>query len=111
MRELYSRVWTLTLAVMATTTAFAHVGSPDVYFESDSGPYHLLVTVDPPPMIPGIAQVQVRVTSGTVTSISIAPVYINGTDRGMAPTPDAMLRSANDPQWFTGRVWLMQSGA
>jgi len=67
--------------------------------------------VDPPPMIPGIAQVQVRVTSGTVTSISIAPVYINGKDRGMAPTPDAMLRSANDPQWFTGRVWLMQSGA
>jgi len=62
-------------------------------------------------MIPGIAQVQVRATSGTVAGISIAPVYVNGKDQGLAPTPDAMLRSADDSQWFTGKVWLMQSGA
>ena len=111
MRNLYSQILILAVVVVATTPAFAHVGSPNVYVESDAGPYHLLVTVNPPPMIPGIAQVQVRATSGTVAGISIAPVYVNGKDQGLAPTPDAMLRSADDSQWFTGKVWLMQSGA
>src|SRR5262249_8584437 len=83
----------------------------NVYFEGDAGPYHLLVTVEPPPMIPGIAQVQVRVTSGSVAAINIAPVYVNGKDQGLPPTPDEMLRSASDPQGFTGKVWLMESGA
>jgi hypothetical protein len=99
------------MLVVATTGASAHVGSPNVYFDGDAGPYHLLVTVNPPPMIPGTAQVQVRVTSGTVEGISIAPVYVNGKDQGLPPTPDSMLRSASDPQWFTRKVWLMESGA
>src|SRR5215472_9689842 len=111
MQSPYSRIWALAFVVVAATTAFAHVGSPNVYLEGDAGPYHILVTVDPPPMIPGIAQVQVRVTSGTVDGINIAPVYVNGKDQGLPPTADAMLRSANDPQWFTGKVWLMESGA
>jgi hypothetical protein len=111
MRNLNSRIWVLTFLIVATTVAFAHVGSPNVYFESDAGPYHLLVTVDPPPMVPGIAQVQARVTSGSVAAINIAPVYVNGKDQGLPPAPDAMLRSATDPQWFTGKVWLMESGA
>jgi len=67
------RIWGLALALVAST-AFAHVGSPDVYFESDAGPYHLLVTVNPPLMIPGVAEVQIRVTSGIVDSITITPI-------------------------------------
>ena len=58
------------LLVMVTPLALAHVGSPDVYFEGAAGPYRLLVTINPPAMVPGIAQVEVRVTSGTV-----APPY------------------------------------
>src|SRR5215467_12154588 len=111
MRNLYSQILASMLVIVATTTVSAHVGSPNVYLEGDAGPYHILVTVNPPPMIPGIAQVQVRVTSGTVAGINLAPVYVNGKDQGLPPTPDAMLRSANDPQWFTGKVWLMESGA
>ncbi|MGA8270591.1 MAG: hypothetical protein WB919_03470, partial [Candidatus Sulfotelmatobacter sp.] len=55
--------------------------------------------------------VQIRVTSGTVSNISIAPVYVNGKDQGLPPTPDSMQPSSNDPQWFTGKVWLMESGS
>jgi hypothetical protein len=91
--------------------ASAHVGSPDVYFEGAAGPYHLLVTINPPAMVPGIAQVQVRVTSGTVTSISITPVYVNGKDQGLAPASDALQPSAVDAQSFAGKVWLMESGS
>jgi hypothetical protein len=102
---------TILFNLLLSSLAFAHVGSPDVYLEGVAGPYHLLVTVTPPPMIPGIAQVQVRVTSGTVNSVTITPVYVNGKDQGLPPTPDFMQSSAADPQWFTGKVWLMESGS
>jgi hypothetical protein len=98
------------LLLLLGPLAIAHVGSPDVYFDGLAGPYHLLVTVSPPPMVPGIAQVQVRVISGTVGSISVAPVYVNGKDRGLPPASDFLQPSA-DPQWFTGRVWMMESGS
>ena len=97
--------------LMSTTAAFAHVGSPDVYYEGDAGPYHLLVTVRPPAMIPGVAQVEVRSTSGTVTGIHIVPVYLTGKDPGFPPTPDVMQVVPDDPQSFTGKVWLMASGS
>jgi len=102
------------LAILLLTCSFsvhAHVGSPEVYFEGAAGPYHLLVKVSPPAMVPGIAQVQVRVTSGTVGSISVAPVYLNGRDQGLPPAPDSLELSAVDPQWFTGKVWMMESGS
>lgn len=99
------------LLLILSSSAHAHVGSPDVYFEGAAGPYRLLVRVNPPVMVPGIAQVQVRVTSGTVGSISVAPVYLNGKDQGLPPAPDSLQPSAADPQWFTGRVWMMESGS
>jgi hypothetical protein len=101
----------MALLIVTSTGAFAHVGSPNVYFEGDAGTYHLLLTVNPPAMIPGVALVEARVTSGPVDGISIAPVYVNGKDQGLVPSPDAMQPSAGDPQWFTGKVWLMESGA
>jgi len=99
------------LLLIVSPLAVAHVGSPDVYFEGAAGPYHLLVTINPPAMVPGIAQVQVRVTSGTVNSISVAPVFVNGKDQGLPPAPDLLQRSETDPQWFTGKVWMMESGS
>jgi hypothetical protein len=101
----------LIIVVLLTPFALAHVGSPDVYFEGTAGPYHLLVTINPPAMVPGIAQVQVRVTSGTVSSISVAPVYVNGKDQGLPPAADVLQSSSADPQWFTGKVWMMESGS
>ena len=43
--------------------AVAHVGSPDVYYDGYAGSYHLLVTVRPPLVIPGLAEIQVRTAS------------------------------------------------
>jgi hypothetical protein len=61
-------------------------------------------------MVPGVAQVQIRVISGTVNSISVTPVFVNGKDQGLPPTPDLM-QPGVDPQLFTGSVWLMESGS
>jgi hypothetical protein len=104
------RGWALIL-LFAPSVAFGHVGSPNVYFDADAGPYHLLFTVIPPAMVPGVALVQVRVTSGTVNSIGIAPVYVNGKDQGVPPAADRMDPVPGDPQSFTGKVWMMESGA
>jgi hypothetical protein len=105
------RAYRLVLLILVlSSSAFGHVGSPNVYFQGDAGPYHLLVTVIPPAMVPGVAQVQIRVMSGSVNGISIAPVFVNGKDQGLAPTPDLMQR-AGDPQSYTGNVWLMESGS
>ena len=104
------KFWSLTL-VFLSTIAFAHVGSPDVYYQGDAGPYHLLITVRPPAMVPGVAEVDVRSTSGSVSKINIVPVYLTGLESGSPPSPDSMKPVTGDPPSFTGKVWLMASGS
>jgi hypothetical protein len=105
-------IWNVLLAcLLLAPAAVAHVGSPDVFYEGDAGPYHLLITVRPPGMIPGIAQVEIRSTSGAPTTINVAPVYLTAKDTGLPPTPDAMQPVPGDPQSFSGKVWLMASGS
>ena len=103
------KLWSLTLLFLSVI-AFAHVGSPDVYYQGDAGPYHLLVTVRPPAMVPGVAQVDVRSTTGSVSKINIVPVYLTGLEAGSPPSPDSMKPVSGDPQ-STGKVWLMASGS
>ena len=89
----------------------AHVGSPDVYYEGDAGPYHLFVTVRMPQVIPGVAEIQVRAESGDVHAIEIVPLRLTGPGSNLPPTPDLLPVSKDDPQFFTGTLWLMESGA
>lgn len=90
--------------------ADAHVGSPDVFYEGMAGPYRLFVTVRTPPMIPGIAEIEVRVLDGNVADIRIVPLRAVGEGSEYAPPSDRMERSQADAQYFTGKLWLMQSG-
>ncbi|MCU1219614.1 MAG: hypothetical protein JWN42_811 [Candidatus Angelobacter sp.] len=89
----------------------AHVNSPDVYYDGYAGPYHLLVTLRPPPVVPGVAQVQIRSLSSEVSDIKILPLRMIGVGAKMAPLPDPAKRSANDPQLFTGSLWIMVRGS
>ena len=56
----------------------AHVGSPDVFLEGHAGPYRLLVTVRPPHVIPGVADVEVLATSDDVRDVRIVPLPLTG---------------------------------
>jgi len=89
----------------------AHVNSPDVYFDGFAGPYHLLVTIRPPAVVPGIAQVQIRTFGSDVQEIKILPLRIVGVGAKMAPLPDPAKRSKDDPQVFTGSLWIMVRGS
>ena len=88
----------------ALAPCWAHVGSPDVYFQGAAGPYHLTVTVRTPAMIPGLADVEIRSTEPGVTGISVVPLYIVGPGSKYPPPPDPLLPSKDDPQYFSGKI-------
>src|SRR5579859_2293421 len=97
--------------LLLTSSAFAHVGSPDVYYEGDAGPYHLFVTVRVPQVIPGVAEIQVRSQSDDIHKMSLVLLTLTGAGSSLPPMPDVAEQSKQDPQFFTGNLWLMQSGA
>jgi hypothetical protein len=103
-------LWPLLLA-LAPSPCFGHVGSPDVYFDGNAGPYQLLVTVRPPSMIPGVAEVEVRSSAPGIQSIQAVPLYIVGEGSKYPPTPDTLQQSKDDPQLYTGQLWIMGSGS
>jgi len=104
-------VGVLTLLLCAALTVCAHVGSPDVYFEGDAGPYHLFVAVRVPQVIPGVAEIRVRSASGDVQSMQFVSMRLSGPGSNLPPTPDLAQQSKEDPQFFNGSLWLMESGA
>jgi len=101
----------LALVLVAALSVSAHVGSADVYFDGDAGPYHLYVTVRVPQVIPGIAEIDVRSSTNDVEKVEIVPMRLSGAGSNFPPTPDVTVRSKQDPQFFTGSLWLMESGA
>jgi hypothetical protein len=102
---------TFILYVLLCPAGWCHVGSPDVYYEAMAGPYKLFVTVRTPQMIPGIAQLEVRCLEGTVNDIAVVPLRIIGEGSKTAPPPDHLAPSQADAQFFTGKLWLMESGS
>jgi hypothetical protein len=91
--------------------AFAHVGSPDVFFEGNAGPYRLFVTVRLPQVIPGVAEIEIRSESSDVREVRIVPLRLTGPGSQYAPTPDLTRRSGKDLQFFAGSLWLMEGGS
>ena len=87
------------LAILALTIllfavpADAHVGSPNVFYEGDAGPYHLFVTVNVPAVIPGVADVQIRADSDDVRQVTTAVTRLAGAGSQYAPVPDVATRS------------------
>jgi hypothetical protein len=91
--------------------ACAHVGSPNVFYVGDAGPYHLFVTVMVPQVIPGIAEIEVRTFSDQVGQVSTVVTRLSGAGSLYAPVPDLAHRSPVDPHLFTSSVWLMEYGS
>jgi TRAP-type C4-dicarboxylate transport system permease small subunit len=104
-------ILSLLLCVVAPDAAHAHVGSKDVFETVNAGHYKLYVTIRTPTVIPGVATVEVRSSGANVSSIHITPLPIIGEASKHPPTSDPMTRSAADPAFFTGSLWMMASGS
>lgn len=99
------------LALLALpSAAWAHIGSPDVFLDGHAGPYRLFVTVRPPYVIPGVADVEILATDPDIREIGIAPLPLTGAGARFAPVADRAERSREDPRLFTGHLWMMTAG-
>ncbi len=96
----------LSMAILLT----AHVGSPDVFFAGKAGPYMIDVAIRPPQVVPGIAEVFVRVADTTATRVVVRPVFWRAGSKG-APVGDDAPRVRGTPGGYSGRLWLMASGS
>jgi hypothetical protein len=90
--------------------SYAHIGSPNVFFEGPAGPYPIRVTIQAPVVVPGLAQIHVRVHSGDARVVTVLPVRWNIGTRG-SPPPDVAKPVPGETNLFTAQLWLMDSGA
>lgn len=90
--------------------ALAHIGSPNVFFEGPAGSYPIRVTVQTPLVVPGLAQIHIRVESGAPTKVTVLPVYSRVGTKG-APPPDVATLVPGETNLYTAQLWLMDSGA
>jgi hypothetical protein len=89
----------------------AHVGSPDTYFEGAAGPYPVRVMVRNPGVVPGLAQVTVRLLAPhTVRRVLVLPVYWDPRTAA-PPPPDVAERVPGDSTLYSAALWLMSSGS
>lgn len=98
------------LALIAAMPALAHVGSPNIFFEGEAGAYPIRVLIRPPRVVPGLAEISVRVKTNSVSKVSVLPARWN-TGRKGSPPPDVAIPVKGETNLFTSELWLMDSGA
>ena len=91
--------------------ATAHVGSPDVFYEGDAGPYHLFVVVRVPQVRRGIAEAEVGSPDADLAEVRSVGLGLGGAETELVPTSEVIEKSKQGPHWFTGSLWFMESGA
>ena len=105
----------------------AHVGSPDTFFSGSAGPYNIRVSVRLPGVIPGRAQVTVRIPDSK--DASGAPIartlrdgvqgaYRIGIRAGQwnvglkgAPPPEIAAPVPGDPTLYAAEIWFMTANS
>lgn len=88
-----------------------HIGNKDIFFEGLAGPYPVYVSIRPPVVIPGVAEISIRASAKDLSKICLTPMPLTGPGSKYPPTPDVALRSSQDPQLFTGGLWIMYANA
>ncbi|MXV15965.1 hypothetical protein [Hufsiella ginkgonis] len=96
--------------VACSFSGFAHVGSPGVTYEGKAGPYKVLVSIAPPDVIPGTAQVSVFLEGATKdVRITAMPVYFMSGKEGTPKSDEA--KATDQPGRYDVRLWFMSAGA
>ncbi len=100
--------------------SWGHVGSPNVFFEGAAGPYPVHVVVRPPAVIPGEAEIAVRVRAplpapsrsspSRSLRVTAQPVQWDAGPEG-APPPDVAQPVRGQPGLYAARLWLMTANS
>jgi hypothetical protein len=94
------------LAVLLLCTG--HVGSPDVWYEGDAGPYHVIVYVRVPGVVPGIADINVQVAGDQPRQVT---AVVNLFDATAGTPPPDIAKPAGAGGWYETRLWIMSAGS
>jgi hypothetical protein len=98
------------VAAIALLTS-AHVGSPDTYYEGAAGPYPVRVIVRTPGVVPGLAQITVRLLgTSRVHRVLVLPVFWDP-KTAAPPPPDVAAPVSGDSALYSAALWLMRTGA
>lgn len=105
---------TLLLVVLVnsvlTPGARAHVGSPNVFFEGRAGQYPVHVVIRPAEVIPGLAEISVRIEAGAIERVTALPIKWNAGRLG-APPPDIASLVRGETNLYSAQLWFMEPGA
>jgi hypothetical protein len=109
------RFWRFTLVVLVAalfdpSTAQAHIGSPTVFFEGQAGPYPVHVVIRPAEVIPGLAEISVRIEAGQIERVTALPIKWNAGRQG-APPPDIAQPVRGETNLYHAQLWFMEGGA
>ena len=109
MSRLGSRLLGLAGTAALAALGSAHVGSPDVWFEGNAGPYHVVVYVRLPGVIPGIADVEVQLPDDRPDQVTALVNLYDAT--GGLPPPDVARPVPGSDGWYATRLWIMAPGS
>ena len=104
----------LRAAVLAAAlVSMAHVGSPDTFFSGTAGPYPVRVNVRLPGVIPGRAQVTVRLPLAQRANDYRVGIRAGQWNVGLKGAPPAEIATAvpGDPTLYAGEIWFMTASS
>ncbi len=107
------------LGIVAALTAIvvvssAHIGSPDAWYEGNAGPYHVIVQVATPGVVPGVATVyaRVQIDGKPATGLDEITLQANRFDAlAASPPPEVASPVGGDPGLYSGQLWIMSAGS
>ncbi len=105
-----SWLWLVALIFITASSVCAHVGIQNVIFDTQAGPYPLRITIKPPGVVPGLAEIFIRADSQDISKITVLPVRFDSGRKG-APPPDQALPVEEAPGLYHAALWFMRSGA
>lgn len=97
--------------LLLAAPAQAHVGSPNVFYDGNAGPYPVRVIIRPPEVIPGVAEVTVRLREAReANAVTVQPIQWKAGPKG-APPPDPAQPVPGAPATWTAQIWLMTASS
>jgi hypothetical protein len=100
----------LVFTLCAVSAAQAHIGSPTIFFEGHAGPYPVHVVIRPAEVIPGLAEISVRVEASQIERVTALPMKWNAGRQG-APPPDIAKPVRGETNLYHAQLWFMEGGA
>jgi hypothetical protein len=105
----YCRYLFLLLFILCSVSSFAHVNSPDVSYQGKAGNYDVLVNVNPPDVIPGVATISIYIEHYNGEQVTVETQYYFAGKKG-AGAPEIAKPVNGSAGWLEAEQWFMTYG-